>query len=103
MRNALALALLVYASPAAGHDAWMDGSPVPGWVKSECCGVADAHRLAPSQINRNADGDYVIDIYPKPIPAKEALPSQDGNYWAFFSGSAPNVTPLHCFFAPMSF
>jgi hypothetical protein len=57
--------------------------------------------LRPGQVRRNAAGDYVVDIYPDPIPAHIALPSQDGDYWLFFYNDYGfNV---RCFFVPAQF
>ena len=66
------------------HEHWNNGEQVPAWVKTACCGPNDVHHLRPEQIRRNAAGDYAADIYPWPIPAHMALPSQDGEYWLFF-------------------
>jgi hypothetical protein len=81
--TALAIALALFRT-AQAHDHWDNGDPVPAWVKTECCGPKDVHHLRPDQVRRNAAGDYVVDIYPDPIPARRALPSQDGDYWLFF-------------------
>ncbi len=81
---ALAAALALFVTAAHAHDNWDNGEPVPAWVKTACCGPNDAHHLRPEQVRRNAAGDYVVDIYPAPIPARLALPSQDGDYWLFF-------------------
>ena len=43
MRKAALIPLLALAGPAAAHDVWADGSPVPAWVKSSCCGPAAHH------------------------------------------------------------
>ena len=83
MRLCLAAASLLGAAPAVAHDQWANGDPVAGWVKSACCGPADAHHLRPDQVTLNARGDYVVDGYREPLPARIALPSQDGNYWIF--------------------
>jgi hypothetical protein len=64
------------------HDYWRNGEPVPSWVKVVCCGRTDAHRLRPDEVRRNAAGDSVVDIYPWPIAAQLALPSQDGRLLA---------------------
>jgi hypothetical protein len=68
-----ALSLLLTAMNA--HDYSDNGAQVPAWVKTVCCGPNDVHRVRPEQIRRNATGDYVVDIYPFPIPARMALPS----------------------------
>lgn len=99
-------AALVAAVPALAHDQWADGSPVPAWVKGACCGPQDVHHLKPEQVSRNKAGDYVLDVYPDPIPAKTALPSQDGDYWVFFGdyrATGGAVTAVRCFFVPLSF
>jgi hypothetical protein len=95
---ALALVRTVHA-----HDRWDNGEAVPEWVKTECCGPKDAHRLRPSQVRRNAAGDYVVDIYPDPIPARRALPSQDGDYWLFFYNDYGFYGSVRCFFVPALF
>jgi hypothetical protein len=77
------LALALFRT-AHAHDRWYNGEPVPTWVKTVCCGPNDVHHLRPEQVRRNAAGDYEVDIYPFPIPARMALPSQDGEYWLFF-------------------
>jgi hypothetical protein len=100
--TALAVALALFR-PAHPHDRWDNGEPVPTWVKTECCGPKDAHRLRPDQVSRNAAGDYVVDIYPDPIPAHIALPSQDGDYWLFFYNDYVYYGTVRCFFVPSLF
>jgi hypothetical protein len=100
--TALAVALTLFRT-AQAHDRWDNGEPVPAWVKTECCGPKDAHRLRPNQVRRNAAGDYVVDIYPDPIPARRALPSQDGDYWLFFYNDYGFYGSVRCFFVPALF
>ena len=88
---------------AYAHDYWRNGEPVPSWVKVVCCGRADAHRLRPDEVRRNAAGDYVVDIYPWPIAAQLALPSQDGDYWLFFYEDNGVYGRIGCFFVPYCF
>jgi hypothetical protein len=90
------------STSAFGHDQWADGAIVPGWVKAACCGQTDAHHLKPEQVHRNGAGDWVVDIFPHPIPNRFALPSQDGEYWLFFGYIAGDPT-LRCFFVPVEF
>jgi hypothetical protein len=85
------------------HDRWLDGGPLPEWVKTACSGPKDAHHLRAEQVSRNAAGDYVVDIYPRPIPARMALPSQDGEYWLFFYEDFGVYGRVRCFFAPALF
>ena len=100
---ALAAGLALFPSAAHAHDRWDNGEPVPAWVKTECCGPKDAHHLRPDQVRRNAAGDYVVDIYPDPIPAHMALPSQDGDYWLFFYNDYGFYGGVRCFFVPALF
>jgi hypothetical protein len=104
MRLYLAAAFVLGAAPALAHDLWANGDPVPAWVKSACCGPADAHRLRPDQVAQNARGDYVVDGYREPLPARIALPSQDGNYWIFYRENLDGSrSAVFCFFVPMNF
>ena len=99
----LAAGLALFPTAAHAHDHWVNGEPVPAWIKTECCGPKDAHHLRPDQVRRNAAGDYVVDIYPDPIPARMALPSQDGDYWLFFYNDYGFYGSVRCFFAPALF
>jgi hypothetical protein len=100
---ALAAGLPIFLTDAHAHDRWDNGEPVPAWVKTECCGPKDAHRLRPDQLRRNSAGDYVVDVYPEPIPARRALPSQDGDYWVFFYNDYGVYGIVRCFFVPTLF
>jgi hypothetical protein len=102
-RSIIALATLTLFQTAHAHDRWNNGEQVPAWVKAECCGPNDAHHLRPEQVSRNAAGDFLVDIYPKPIPAREALPSQDGDYWLFFYENYGVYGGVRCFFVPTLF
>ena len=103
-RSIIALAAtLALFQTAHAHDRWDNGEQVPAWVKTECCGPKDAHHLRPEQVRRNAIGDYVVDIYPFPIPAHVALPSQDGDYWLFFYENYGVYGRVRCFFVPTVF
>ena len=110
----VALAALL---PASAHDYWADGKKVPDWVKSSCCGPADAHLLRPDQVHDMGDY-YLIDGYRDKISKKQTLPSQDGQYWAFYADypASKSCSPeggcystpasqsgVYCFFVPMDF
>ena len=104
------------------HDQWADGSSIPAWVKSSCCGAADAHHLRPDQVHDMGDY-YLVDGYHDHISKKAAIPSQDGDYWIFYAnypaGDSCAYTPgasggmcahheasqsgVYCFFVPMNF
>jgi hypothetical protein len=99
---ALAVALALFAT-AHAHDRWDNGEKVPAWVKTVCCGANDVHHVRPEQVRRNAAGDYVVDIYPFPVPARLALPSQDGDYWLFFYEDYGVYGRVRCFFVPALF
>jgi hypothetical protein len=104
MRLCLAAAFAVGGAPAVAHELWSNGKPVPGWIKSACCGEADAHRLRPDQVRQNARGDYVVQGYHDPIAAKFALPSADGDYWIFYRDNLDGSrSAVFCFFVPIDF
>ncbi len=86
--------------PAMAHDRWADGSPVPAWVKGYCCGPADVHHYRYDEVKITPDG-FVLPDYRKVIPIAKALPSEDGDYWAFFvTYSTGEQSEIYCFFAP---
>ncbi len=92
--------LLICVAPATAHDFWTNGTPVPAWVKAECCGPNDVHHLRPGQVHVKADG-YHIDGIRTVVPMERALPSQDGDYWGFWVPG--DVEPvIFCFFAPVN-
>ncbi len=124
---AIGLVLLICGS-AQAHEKWSNGSPLPDWVKSSCCGPADAHHLRPDQVHDEGDY-YLVDGYTggnsggriwklvngmgeggKTIQVQNPslIPSQDGDYWIFYndhissmmSGMQSNV---YCFFIPLDF
>ena len=100
----LAIITGLAARPAAAHDMWANGDIVPGWVKSACCGPDDAHHLRPDQVHRVSDDYYMVDGYRYRIPARQALPSQDGDYWIFYRDEgAGGQSSVYCFFVPMGF
>jgi hypothetical protein len=92
---------------AWAHDQWADGSPVPAWVKSKCCGERDVHHLKPEQVHR-VDGGYLVDGHDGVIPLSQTDPSQDGDYWIFGStvrsgDDPPKIGDVRCFFIPLSY
>jgi hypothetical protein len=112
IRGLIAILGALTAVPAYAHDQWINGGPIPDWVKSSCCGPADAHHLTPDQVHRYSDY-YRVDGYRRPIPISVALPSQDGEYWIFYrdKDGAPGIngagiggqSGVYCFFVPMAF
>lgn len=112
LKSFLTLIFLLLSQPSASHDQWADGSLIPSWIKAACCGPADAHHLTPHQVHRTDDGFYIVDGYTnpdgtlRPISPREALPSQDGDYWIFYRRNAygPGIaSKVYCFFVPMNF
>ena len=104
MRLCLAAAFVLAAAPAVAHDQWANGKAVPGWIKSACCGVADAHHLRPDQVSLNARGEYVVEGYHAPLDVNFAQPSQDGEYWIFYREFIDgSQSAAFCFFVPMNF
>jgi hypothetical protein len=92
---------------AQAHDKWADGSTVPAWVKSKCCGERDVHHLQPEQVHK-VDGGYLVDGHDGVIPLSQTDPSQDGDYWIFgstvWSGNGPpKIGDVRCFFVPLSY
>ena len=99
------LSFFVLCGAARAHDVWADGKAVPTWVKAACCGPDDVHHLRPDQVHRISDDYYIVDGYPNRIPARAALPSQDGDYWIFYrdDGQGGARSMVYCFFVPMGF
>jgi hypothetical protein len=103
-RSALVAAITLAASvaPAAAHDRWANGEPVPAWVKAACCGPDDVHHLRPDQVHQ-VGSEYRVDGYPDPIPIGKAQPSPDGDYWIFYKHfPAGDYSQVYCFFTPFS-
>jgi hypothetical protein len=97
----LCLASTILSAPALAHDFWANGEPVPPWVKAQCCGPRDVHHLRAGAVHIMADG-YHIDGLNTVIPISRALPSPDGNYWAFWNPVSEPDPAIFCFFAPLN-
>jgi len=98
---ALPLLTLAMAGPAAAHDQWANGEPVPAWVKRACCGPDDAHHLSPEQVHFSTSG-WRVDGYNGVIPNGAEQPSPDGSYWIFYrTYSDGSQTNVYCFFVPI--
>lgn len=99
------LSVTLTCNSAQAHDQWANKRIVPAWVKAACCGPEDVHHLRPDQVHRISDDYYRVEGFPKPVPARAALPSQDGEYWIFYkddsAGGAQSL--VYCFFVPMNF
>lgn len=97
---AAAIAVLALNGSADAHDAWTTGVEPPAWVKAECCGKADSHHLRFSAVHVSADG-YHIDGLKTVVPIERALPSQDGQVWAFWNPLGEPTPVIFCFFYPL--
>lgn len=90
-----------YADPVTGK--------IPAWINAACCGPQDAHKLRADQVHRISDDFYAVDGYVRRIPAGQALPSQDSDYWIFYAdypaaaGMQASQSGVYCFFVPMAF
>lgn len=82
------------------HNQWADGGRVPPWIKSMCCGEADAHQLGPEDYTSEEDG-YHIKGLDHIVPFKDVIPSQDGQWWAFWNENLGPGATIYCFFAPL--
>jgi len=109
---AVVFLLAFLSTNAQAHDRWKNGTPIPSWIKSQCCGSADAHDLGPDgdQVHHltaeecwpgSTQGCWRIDGVPHLIPDSDALPSEDGDFWAFYNEA--DKSRIYCFFAPMEF
>ena len=87
-----------------GHPGHFGHTGLKMGLCSARCGAADAHHLRPDQVSFNERGDYVVDGYREPLPAKIALPSLDGEYWIFYRDKLDGSrSAVFCFFVPMKF
>ena len=100
-RIAIICAALALAAPASAHDFWTNGEPVPPGVKALCCGPEDVHRLKPSAVHIMADG-FHIDGIKTVVPISRALPSPDGQIWAFWNPVGEPEPTIFCFYYPFS-
>ena len=91
-----------FLQEASAHDQWADGSAIPAWVKSSCCGPADAHLLSPSDVSLQDDGWHIKGLGTI-VRSERVLPSQDGQIWGFWNDADGPNAMVWCFFAPMSF
>ena len=102
IRSVSMLILIIFAltKPSRAHDEWTDRKAVPAWVKSSCCGPSDAHHLKRQHVHAMADG-WHIDGYPTVVPYGKELPSEDGEYRAFFKRYEDGSwSPVYCLFVP---
>ena len=90
------IAVLLFALSASGadaHDYWSDGKTIPDWVKSSCCGPADAHHLRPEQVHRISDDYYSVDGYIRRIPSVRRCPARMETTGSFTGMMGPAGNP----------
>ena len=94
----------LFGSPvhdAHAHDRWVDGNPVPTWVKRQCCGVSDIHHLRDEQVHVTPDG-YKLDGYHQIVHEQQLTPSPDGEWWVFYHDYPDgSQSAVFCFFGPV--
>jgi hypothetical protein len=86
----------------------MDGHLVPihgdaGWINrggyrnergDHCCGKDDCFAIPPEHVGETSEG-YHLHFHGLVVPHRQAQNSEDGRYWACWSGPR-----LRCFFRP---
>jgi hypothetical protein len=114
------MGLVAFTAMAIGsvsaHEKGCDGNPVPGKIKVDCCGEEEEHQLAPEQITRGPNNEYIVSFegYTFVIPADKALPSSDPcshiffpNMWAVSNRGDqvrdPRTPVIRCFLTPLAF
>lgn len=101
MRAILIVGLLALSTQAQSHDRWGNGDPVEPWVRAQCCGPQDVHRIPASAIHIMADGFHIDDIETV-VPMSKVLPSPDGFYYGFWNPLGEPKPVIFCFFAPLN-
>jgi hypothetical protein len=83
----LAATLAGVSSLSSAHDADCRGRPPSSDTKLACCGKAEYHALDPSQVHRDAYGNYVVDVdgLTLVVPERVAEPSGDECSAIFFN------------------
>ncbi len=92
-------------TPARAHDQWADGSAIPAWVKSACCGPQDAHVIDSGDVTGpDKQGFYHVKDVGNPVPGDHVFDSQDGQVWAFYNPyMPPKDRYVYCLFLSRSF
>ena len=98
----IAAAVIVATLASPVHDQWADGTSVPGWVKSGCCGAQDVHKLEPSKVWEENGGWRVAGL-DSVTPRERTFPSQDGWVWAFYDPLFGKQAVVNCLFIPFGY
>ena len=94
--RALALIVLLAATPAVAHDQWWNGKEVDPVTKRVCCGQSDAKHLERTEVHV-VPGGYELDDTGEIVAESRTQPSVDGEFWVFRWGGG-----TQCFFAPFN-
>ena len=94
----LGLTLVVPAPQALAHGDfdWINKGKYRSTAGELCCGVDDCYQVAPERVQQNSGG-YSLPDHNVDVPAKQAIPSEDGKYWICKVGAR-----MRCFFAPLN-
>src|SRR5262245_44042770 len=92
----LPLALPPTAASAHGDFDWINKGKYRSAAGELCCGVEDCYQVAPERVHQNSQG-YSLPDYNLTVPARQAIPSEDGKYWICKVGAR-----MRCFFAPLN-
>src|SRR3954449_3494506 len=87
---------------AGAHEQWADGTRIPAWVRTSCCGVADVHRLGMAQAKHiDEEGGWLVEGHHYIVPDYRVLASQDEFVWIFYTTYPDGVqSHSYCFFVP---
>ncbi len=105
MKYTLIAILLCLSWGAEAHDQWADGSAVPGWIKSACCGPMDAHVIDSSDVSGpDKAGNYRVKDIEHIVPGEHVYDSLDGETWVFYDPRLPPQTrAVYCLFLARGF
>ncbi len=91
-----AVATLVVAMPAEGHDFWINNGGYTDRLNGvHCCGPNDCAAISPVRITIVKDG-YLLDGE-ELVPFQDAYVSEDHDYWRCRRADGSR----RCFFAPI--
>jgi len=104
-RLCLCLGILLTGLPdevVKAHEQWGNGTRIPAWVRTSCCGVADVHRLSIAQAKHiDEEGGWLVEGHHYIVPDYRVLPSQDEFVWIFYTTYPDGVqSHSYCFFVP---
>lgn len=91
------IGIVLSGLPVRAHTVWANGDKVPDWVRSSCCGAADAHLLDPDDFWIDPSGFHIREI-DMVVPIDRVQPSMDGRVWAFYNPSLGRGATVYCVF-----